>query len=157
VLIADGIADQDRLGIGGGSHGGFMAAWAIGQTHRFSAALMSAGISDWGMLVATGEAGTAEAELGGSCGWEGPGPHAHDQVSPISFVSKVRTPVLIVHGEDDTNVPLGQAIYFHRALSRFGVEHEFVVYPREGHGFTERNHQLDLLRRMRAWFDRWLR
>jgi Prolyl oligopeptidase family len=76
---------------------------------------MSAGISDWGMLVATGEAGTAEAELGGSCGWEGPGPHAHDQVSPISFVSKVRTPVLIVHGEDDTNVPLGQAIYFHRA------------------------------------------
>ncbi len=157
MLIADGIADQDRLGIGGGSHGGFMAAWAIGQTHRFGAALMSAGISDWGMLVAAGEAGTAEAELGGSCGWEGPGPHAHDQVSPISFVSKVRTPVLIVHGEDDTNVPLGQAIYFHRALSRFGVEHEFVVYPREGHGFTERNHQLDLLRRIRAWFDRWLR
>jgi dipeptidyl aminopeptidase/acylaminoacyl peptidase len=88
---------------------------------------------------------------------EGPGPHPHDQVSPISFVSRIRTPVLIVHGEDDTNVPLGQAIYFHRALSRFGAEHEFVVYPREGHGLTERNHQLDLLRRMRAWFDRWLR
>jgi dipeptidyl aminopeptidase/acylaminoacyl peptidase len=157
LLIADGIADPDRLGIGGGSHGGFMAAWAIGQTGRFGAALMSAGISDWGMLVATGEAGSLEAELGGSCGWEGPGPHAHDQVSPISFVSKVRTPVLIVHGEDDTNVPLGQAIYFHRALSRFGAEHEFVVYPREGHGLTERHHQLDLLRRMRAWFDRWLR
>ena len=157
ALIASGVADPDRLGIGGGSHGGFMTAWAIGQTDRFSAALMSAGISDWGMLVATGEAGTLEAELGGSCGWEGPGPHPHDQVSPISFVSRVRTPVLIVHGEDDTNVPLGQAIYFHRALSRFGAEHEFVVYPREGHGFTERHHQLDLLRRMRAWFDRWLR
>jgi dipeptidyl aminopeptidase/acylaminoacyl peptidase len=53
-------------------------------------------------------------------------------------------------------VPLGQAIYFHRALSRFGAEHELVVYPREGHGLAERNHQLDLLRRMRAWFDRWL-
>jgi dipeptidyl aminopeptidase/acylaminoacyl peptidase len=65
--------------------------------------------------------------------------------------------VLIWHGEDDTNVPLGQAIYFHRALTRFGADHEFVVYPREGHGLTERNHQLDLLRRMRAWFDRWLR
>jgi dipeptidyl aminopeptidase/acylaminoacyl peptidase len=157
LLIASGIADQDRLGIGGGSHGGFMTAWAIGQTDRFKAALMSAGISDWGMLAATGEAGTLEAELGGSCGWEGPGPHLHDQVSPISFASRVRTPVLIVHGEDDTNVPLGQAIYFHRALSRFGATHEFVIYPREGHGFVERNHQLDLLRRTRAWFDRWLR
>ena len=124
-----------------------MTAWAIGQTGRFGAALMSAGISDWGMLVATGENGALEAELGGSCGWEGTGPHPHDQVSPISFASKVDTPVLIVHGEDDTNVPLGQAIYFHRALSSFGAEHELVVYPREGHGLAERNHQLDLLRR----------
>jgi pimeloyl-ACP methyl ester carboxylesterase len=97
------------------------------------------------------------AELGGSCGWEGTGPHPHDQVSPISFASKIRTPVLIVHGEDDTNVPVSQAIYFHRALSWYGAEHELVIYPREGHGFVERNHQLDLLRRTRAWFDRWLR
>jgi dipeptidyl aminopeptidase/acylaminoacyl peptidase len=156
LLIADGVADPGRLGIGGGSHGGFMTAWAIGQTSRFGAALMAAGISDWGMLVATGEAGTVEAALGGSCGWEGTGPHPHDQVSPVSFASKVRTPVLIVHGEDDTNVPLSQAIFYHRALSQFGAEHELVVYPREGHGFTERNHQLDLLRRTRAWFGRWL-
>lgn len=109
------------------------------------------------MLVATGEGGTLEAELSGSCGWEGTGPHPHDQVSPISFASKIRTPVLIVHGEDDTNVPVSQAIYFHRALSWYGAEHELVIYPREGHGIAERNHQLDLLRRTRAWFDRWLR
>ena len=156
LLIADGVADPDRLGIGGHSHGGFMAAWAIGQTGRFKAALMGAGISDWGMLVATGHFGTSEAIFGGSCGWEGPGPHRHDPLSPISYASKVRTPVLILHGEDDTNVPLGQSTYFHRALYRYGVEHEFVVYPREGHGSRERNHQLDLLRRTRAWFDRWL-
>jgi dipeptidyl aminopeptidase/acylaminoacyl peptidase len=134
-----------------------MAAWAIGQTDRFKAAMMAAGISDWGMLVATGEGGTLEAELSGSCGWEGTGPHPHDQVSPISFASKIRTPVLIVQGEDDTNVPVSQAIYFHRALSWYGAEHELVIYPREGHGFVERNHQLDLLWRTRAWFDRWLR
>ena len=85
-----------------------------------------------------------------------PGPHPHDQVSPISFASKVRTPVLIVHGQDDTNVPVGQAIYFHRALSWFGVDRELVIYPREGHAFVERNHQIDLLCRTRAWFDRWL-
>jgi dipeptidyl aminopeptidase/acylaminoacyl peptidase len=64
--------------------------------------------------------------------------------------------VLILHGEDDTNVPLSQAIYFHRALRRFGAEHEFIVYPREGHGLAERGHQLDLLRRIRGWLDRWL-
>jgi dipeptidyl aminopeptidase/acylaminoacyl peptidase len=79
-----------------------------------------------------------DAALSGSYGWEGAGPHPH------------------VHGGDDTNVPVSQAIYFHRALSWFGAEHEFVVYPREGHRFAERNHQLDLLRRTRAWFERWL-
>jgi dipeptidyl aminopeptidase/acylaminoacyl peptidase len=156
LMIADGIADPDRLAIGGWSHGGFLAAWAIGQTDRFKAALMGAGISDWGMLAATGELGPFEAALGGSTGWEGTGPHRHDQLSPISFASKIRTPVLIVHGENDTNVPLAQAEFFHRALRRFGVTHEYVVYPRENHSIRERNHQLDLLRRTREWFDRWL-
>ncbi|MFD1933571.1 S9 family peptidase [Nonomuraea mangrovi] len=156
LLIADGVADPDRLGIGGWSHGGFMAAWAVGQTGRFKAAVMGAGISDWGMLVATGELGTLEAGLGGSCGWEGTGPHRHDELSPVSYASKIRTPVLILHGEDDTNVPVAQATYFHRALRRYGVAHEFVVYPREGHAIQERHHQLDVLRRTRAWFDRWL-
>lgn len=156
LLIADGVADPDRLGIGGGSHGGFMAAWAIGQTDRFKAALMGAGISDWGMQQATGELGTYDSGLSGSRGWEGPGPHHHDRLSPISFASKIRTPVLILHGENDTNVPLGQATFFHRALRHFGVEHAFVVYPREGHAIRERNHQIDRLRRTREWFDRWL-
>ncbi|MEO3792449.1 prolyl oligopeptidase family serine peptidase [Nonomuraea sp. B10E15] len=156
LLIADGIADPDRLGIGGWSHGGFMTAWAVGRTSRFRAAVMGAGISDWGMLVATGDWGTLEAGLSGSCGWEGTGPHGHDRLSPISHASRIRTPVLILHGEDDTNVPVGQATYFHRALRRFGVEHEFVVYPREGHSIQERSHQIDVLRRTRAWFDRWL-
>ncbi len=53
-------------------------------------------------------------------------------------------------------MPIGQAMYFHRALSQFGVEHELVIYPREGHSITERSHQIDLLRRTRAWFARWL-
>jgi dipeptidyl aminopeptidase/acylaminoacyl peptidase len=156
LLVASGVADQDRLGITGASHGGFMTAWAVGQTDRFKAALMFAGISDWGMLAGTGDYGTMDGVLAGSFGWEGIGPHPHDLVSPISFASKVRTPVLIAHGEDDTNVSLSQSIYFHRALSRYGAEHELVLYPREGHGLAERNHQRDLLLRTRAWFDRWL-
>jgi dipeptidyl aminopeptidase/acylaminoacyl peptidase len=157
LLVADGVADPDRLGIGGWSHGGFMAAWAVGHTDRFAAAVMGAGISDWGMQAGSGEWGVFETALGGSVGWEGVGPHPHDRLSPISYASAVRTPVLILHGADDTNVPLSQAEYFHRALRRFGVEHEFVVYPRENHSFRERNHQIDVLHRTRAWFDRWLR
>ena len=156
LLIAEGVADPDRLGIAGGSHGGFMSAWAVGQTDRFRAALVLAGVIDWGMLVAAGEYGEFDAALGGSTGWSGVGPHQHDAVSPISFAGRVRTPVLMLHGAEDTNVPLGQSVYFHRALRHFGVEHEFVIYPREGHSIRERHHQLDLLRRTRAWFDRWL-
>jgi dipeptidyl aminopeptidase/acylaminoacyl peptidase len=131
-----------------------MAAWAIGQTDRFRAALVSAGVIDWGMLAATGENGQFEAALGGSTGWNGIGPHPHDALSPISFTSHIHTPVLILHGAQDTNVPIGQAVYFHRALRHFGAEHEFVIYPREGHSIRERNHQLDILHRTRAWFDR---
>ncbi|MFJ4592154.1 MULTISPECIES: S9 family peptidase [unclassified Kitasatospora] len=156
LLVAEGVADPERLGISGWSHGGFMAAWAIGQTGRFKAAMMGAGITDWGMQAGTGEWGAMDAALGGSTGWNGPGPHLHDRNSPISYASRIRTPVLILHGEQDTNVPLGQAVHFHRALRHFGVEHEFVVYPREGHGLHERAHQLDALRRIRAWYDRWL-
>ncbi|MBB5895901.1 S9 family peptidase [Kutzneria kofuensis] len=156
LLIADGVADPHRLGIAGWSHGGFMTAWAIGHTDRFAAAVMGAGVTDWGMLAGSGEWGRFEAALGGSTGWEGVGPHPHDRLSPISYASAVRTPVLIVHGAEDTNVPLAQAEYFHRALRHYGAEHEFVVYPREGHSFRGRDHRLDLLNRTRAWFDRWL-
>ncbi len=155
-LVEAGVADPGRLGIAGWSHGGFMAAWAVGQTDRFRAAVMGAGIADWGLQVGYGELGRQEADLGGSTGWESPGPHRHDRLSPVGYASRAATPVLILHGERDTNVPVGQAVYFHRALSEFGVEHELVIYPREGHGFTERAHQADVLERTRAWFTRWL-
>jgi dienelactone hydrolase len=104
------------------------------------------------MQVGVGEFGRAEASLGGSSGWEGPGPHRHDQLSPVSYAANVTTPVLILHGADDTNVPVGQAMYFHRALTQFGAKHELAVYPRENHSFTERAHQVDVLERIRAWF-----
>ena len=94
--------------------------------------------------------------MGGSAGWEGVGPHRHDELSPISFAANVRTPVLVVHGAADTNVPLAQSEHFHRALRHYGADHEFVVCAREGHSFRERGHLLDLLHRTGAWFDRWL-
>jgi dipeptidyl aminopeptidase/acylaminoacyl peptidase len=78
------------------------------------------------------------------------------QLSPISYAASVTTPLLILHGADDTNVPVGQAMYFHRALTQFGAGHELVIYPRENHGFTERAHQIDVLERVRSWFTHWL-
>jgi dipeptidyl aminopeptidase/acylaminoacyl peptidase len=157
ILVTEGVADADRLGIGGWSQGGFMTAWAVGQTDRFKAGVMGAGVSDWGMMVATSDLPHFEADLGGSTGWEGIGPHQHDAISPISFAHRVKTPVLILHGEADERVPLSQAEFFARALREHGVPFEYVIYPREPHGVRERNHQIDLLRRTREWFDRWLR
>lgn len=109
-----------------------------------------------GMLAATSEYGASEAGLSGSVGWEGVGPHPHDAVSPASFTAHTSTPVLIAHGEEETSVPVSQAVYLHRALRHFGVEHELVVYPGAGHGADSRAHQIDLPERARSWLDRWL-
>ena len=118
---------------------------------------MGAGVSDWGMTVMTSDLPDFERELGGSAPWEGVGPHRHAALSPMSFAAAVTTPVLILHGQNDARVPLNQAVGFHRALRERHVPCELVVYPREPHGITERAHQIDLLQRVRSWYDRWLR
>lgn len=137
-LVEDGVADEARLGIGGWSHGGFFAAWAVTQTDRFKAAVVGAGVIDWPLLAATGEHSRFEAALGGR------------ENSPITHAHRIRTPVLILHGEGDTNVPLSQAELLHHALG--DRHHEFVVYPRENHSPRERAHQIDILDRSREWF-----
>jgi dienelactone hydrolase len=137
LLITQGVADSDRLGISGWSHGGFMAAWATTRTDRFKAALVGAGISDWPKLIATGEWGAFEAALG-----DGP------EHSPLTYADRIRTPLLIVHGADDTNVPVEQAELLHGAVKHS----ELVVYPGEGHSLRKREHRLDLLNRARRFF-----
>jgi dipeptidyl aminopeptidase/acylaminoacyl peptidase len=156
AMVERGIADPRRLGIGGWSQGGFMSAWAVTQTRRFKAAIVGAGPTDWGVMAATSDLPTFERSLGGSVPWDGVGPHRHAQLSPLSFARDVTTPVLILHGQNDARVPLNQAISFHRALRDIGATAELVVYPREPHGIAERAHQIDLLKRVRAWYNRWL-
>jgi dipeptidyl aminopeptidase/acylaminoacyl peptidase len=153
-LVADGVADPERLSIGGWSHGGYLAAWAAARTDRFRASIVGAGIADWGLQVTCGELGMQEADLCGFTGWEGVGPHRHDAVSPISYAADIRTPVLILHGEADTNVPLAQAVSLQRALAHHDVPHEVAVYPGEGHIVAGRAHQMDILRRMRDFLGR---
>ena len=67
-------------------------------------------------------------------------------------MKRVKTPTLILHGEEDWDVPVEQSYIFYRALKDLGVETELVVYPREPHGFDERNHKLDQARRTTDWF-----
>lgn len=156
AVLAQGIADPARLGIGGWSQGGFMSAWAVTQTRRFKAAVVGAGPTDWGMMTATSDMLAFQRELGGSAPWDGAGPHRFAQLSPISFASRVDTPVLILHGQNDERVPVSQAVSFHRALRERGVRSELVIYPREPHAVRERAHQMDILHRVRAWYARWL-
>ena len=155
-LIRQGVADPERLGIGGWSYGGYMTAWALGHSDRFKAGVVGAGVTDWSLMIATGDIPSFSAGMGGSLPWSGPGPHQHAATSPISYAHRITTPVFIPHGAADVRVPLNQGQYLAQALREYDVPYELVVYPREDHIFSERLHEIDLLNRVRAWFERWL-
>lgn len=151
-VIRLGIADQNRLGVMGGSYGGFMTFWVITQTDRFKAAIGHAGISDWYSFHGQSDVpGLMEYGFGGMP-WTAR--ETYVKYSPMSFVDRVKTPLMITHGEQDRRVPIAQAEQYYRALRKRGVEVVFVRYPREGHGIAEPNHQIDLVTRQLEWFDR---
>lgn len=156
MLVEQGLADGNRLGCGGWSQGGFMTAWIVGHTGRFKAGVMGAGVSDWGMMIATSDIPTYEAEMGGGNPFAGVGPHSFDRQSPISYVHQAQTPTLILHGEEDARVPVSQGIFFHRGLRAYNVPTELVTYPREPHGIQERLHVIDMLQRVRDWYLHWI-
>jgi dipeptidyl aminopeptidase/acylaminoacyl peptidase len=151
AAVERGIADPGRLGIAGVSQGGFLTAWAVTQTDRFRAGVMIAGVSDWSLMSMTGDLPGFEAALAGGPPWDGPRFLRTDERSPVRHARRARTPLLIIHGERDQRVPVGNAIGFERALLDAGVEVELVVYPREGHRFEERAHRTDEYRRVRDW------
>jgi dipeptidyl aminopeptidase/acylaminoacyl peptidase len=149
-LIKRGIADPDRLGIAGWSYGGQMAAWAPTQTTRFKAAVVGAPVTDMASDFGT------EGSAAGDCWFYGvpyENLESFMKASPITYVKKHHTATLLLHGENDRNNPLGQSQQFYRALKHYGVECEFVIYPREGHGFREAGHIVDYHRRLVRWFE----
>ena len=154
-MIKRGLADPDRLGVMGGSYGGFMTFWVVTQTNRFKAAIGHAGISDWYSFHGQSDIpGLMEYGFGGMP-WTAR--ETYMKYSPMSFVNRAKTPIMITHGEQDRRVPISQAEQYYRALRKRGVEVVFVRYPREGHGITEPNHQIDLVQRQLDWFDRHVR
>ena len=153
ACVAAGIADGDRVGIMGASHGGFIAAWAVTQTPRFGASVAIACVSDYLSCHYTSNIGGLDDML-----FEGPDRiAAYLDRSPVVHAARCSTPTLVIHGEEDRCCPLGQAQELYGALVEAGVETELVVYPREGHGLVEHDHQVDLWRRIHDWFDLRLR
>ena len=155
ALVAEGVADPGRIGIAGGSYGGFMAAWAVTQSDRFGASIPFAAVTDWLSFHNTTNIGRFDELFLDADPYEAGGEYFHR--SPVAHARAVTTPTLVMHGELDLCVPVSQGVEFHRALAEAGVETELVIYPREGHGWREREHQLDGCRRMVEWFDRHLR
>jgi dipeptidyl aminopeptidase/acylaminoacyl peptidase len=152
--IAQGLADPNRLGIMGWSYGGFMTAWAVTQTARFKAANMGAGICDYHSFHAQTNIQDWDLRFIGADPNEDP--EAYRARSAITFVNKVTTPTLIVHGEKDICVPVNQAWAFYYALRERGVPVECAIYPRENHGFSERDHLNNLEERIIRWFKKYL-
>ncbi|MCP4895835.1 MAG: S9 family peptidase, partial [bacterium] len=155
-LIEAGIADPDRLAIGGWSYGGYMAAWAVTQTDRFNASISGAPMTDLAF-----EYGAETASINPYDTWFMGTPYENldlfTERSPVTHVKNATTPTLILCGENDDIDPVEQCTQFYRGLKRYGVETELVIYPREGHGIREEKHQIDLLNRMIDWYEKYLR
>jgi len=146
--------DTDRLGVTGGSYGGYMTNWVITQTDRFKAAVTRASVSNlisfygnslYQLLI--------ETEFPGEL-WEN-----YDLLwhwSPMKHVANVTTPTLFIHGENDHDVPITQAEEMFIALKKLGVETVFARYPGEGHGFRRPDHRADSSRRTLEWFTKYL-
>jgi dipeptidyl aminopeptidase/acylaminoacyl peptidase len=146
--------DRERMGIEGVSYGGQLTDWLITQTNEFKAAIPTAGIAN---LVSynymTYYNQYEEMEFGQflhqgnlmDLAWER---------SALKHIAAAHTPTLIIHGENDNDVPIAEAEQMFVALKDVGVETVFLRYPREGHGLTEVKHQIDATDRSIAWYEK---
>jgi dipeptidyl aminopeptidase/acylaminoacyl peptidase len=154
-LVKQGLADPHRLGVYGGSYGGYLSAWAITQTRRFDAACVIAGAVDLAAHYGQSDIHRYRAFDFGGPPWVTP--ENWRRSSPITYVANVKTPTLIIIGDNDPRVPYPQGQELYTALQALHVPSAFVHYPREGHGLREPRHRADQDLRMLAWFDRWVK
>ncbi|TDV33843.1 dipeptidyl aminopeptidase/acylaminoacyl peptidase [Paraburkholderia caballeronis] len=151
-LVERGIADPVRLGVTGGSYGGYMTAWLVTQDPRFAAAASLAPVTDWVSAKFTSHVATSLHMMMGS---DEPGPNTlfHAR-SPILHAKRVTTPTLIVCGELDRSTPPTQGEEFHHALTEAGACSVLLTYPGEGHGVRCFPAMIDFYARMIGWFGR---
>ena len=149
--------DSTRMGVTGGSYGGFMTAWITTKTDRFKAAQTDRMISNWFSWYGVSDAqGLTEFEFYGKP-WDNP--TLYWDLSPLAHVARVRTPTLIVQSEEDHRTPMADAEQWFMALRKQGVPVEFVRYPRSTHDLSRTGEPwllVDRLGRLRQWFGHWL-
>jgi len=153
-VVAMGVADPDRLGVGGWSYGGILTNYVITKTTRFKGAI--SGASEVNYLANYGHDHYQrqwEAELG--LPWEKT--DVWVKLSPFYNVMKIKTPTLILCGQDDWNVPLINSEQLYQALRRLGVPTELVIYPGQSHGIRRPSYQKDRYERYLAWYDKYVK
>ena len=165
-LIEQGIADPKRLGMMGWSYGGYMTAWAIGNSDRFRALSIGAGIADLLSMHGTSDIrdylphyfpGPEPREADPTLNEMRHAPMSFEQLrarSPLWHVRKIGAPVLILHGELDDRVPLSQGTMLYRVLDELGVDVTMVIYPRSAHTPREPKQRIDVARRNLEFFSR---
>ncbi|QIG43345.1 S9 family peptidase [Nocardioides anomalus] len=153
-LVADGVADPDRLAITGQSYGGFMAAWVPCLTDVFRASVARSPVTDWRSQHLTSNIAEFDAIF---LDGEPFDPDSQYQTrNPLTHHARCRTPTLLTAGARDLATPASQAEQFHHALVEQGVDSALAIYPEEGHGVQALPALADQCARMVAWFDRYL-
>jgi dipeptidyl aminopeptidase/acylaminoacyl peptidase len=144
--------DPNRVGLTGWSYGGFMTMFAVTQTGRFKAAVAGAGISDWQSYYGENSIDQWMIPYFGASVYDDPAVYAKS--SAINFIKQVHTPTLVLVGDRDGECPAPQSYEFWHALRDQHVPTELVVYPNEGHGFSDPAHRRDVVERAVEWFAR---
>ena len=146
--------DPERVGLTGWSYGGFMTMFAVTQTNRFRAAVAGAGISNWQSYYGENSIDQWMIPFMGASVYDDPGVYA--KMSAINFIHNVKTPTLAVVGDRDGECPAPQSFEFWHALKAQHVPTQLVVYPNEGHGFVDPEHQRDVIARALEWFQKYM-
>ena len=147
--------DNNRIGITGWSYGGYMTMWAVTQTNRFRAAMAGAGLANWQSYYGQNDIDEWMPPYFGATVYDDPAIYARS--APITFIKNVKTPTLVLVGQYDGECPAPQSREFWWALKTLGVKTQLVIYPGEGHEFLQPEHRRDVIDRMTAWFDHYLK
>ena len=154
-VIAMGVADAEKMCVMGWSYGGYMTAWTVTQTTRFRCAAMGAGITNHVSMYGTEDIPAVYEDYFGGPPWEQIS--AYQRSSPMNFIQYVKTPTLILHGENDARVPTSQGYEFHTALKRRGVPVKMIVYPRTQHGPNEPKFTQNVMEQNLSWAESYLK
>lgn len=138
AVIARGIGNPDQLAVRGWSYGGILGGFALTQTTRFKAASLGAMVADWASEYAMGFNHDVRRWYIGGTPWENP--EGYRRHSAYTYIDKVTTPTLLLHGEADTTCTIGQSMMYYQGLKDRDVTTRFIRFPREPHGFREPQH-----------------